>query len=103
MTISIDTQQTGIASTLHDAANRRKGDADKDAPLDRTVRDTVSLSYSGQTIVNLNRGADLGKQIKDAAVDENFAARLKRATDDVFRINKLFGQTMRSLFGWWKS
>jgi hypothetical protein len=68
----------------------------------RAVNDTVTLSDSGQKMVNLNRGAELGQEIKTAAIDENFADKLKRATDDIFRVNTLFRRTMHALFNWWK-
>jgi hypothetical protein len=68
----------------------------------RLKQDTVSLSAHGQKIVNLNWGAALGQEIKSAAVDQSFAEKLWNATQDVFRVGKIFQQTSRSLFGWWK-
>ncbi|MEK9752413.1 MAG: hypothetical protein VW338_04275 [Rhodospirillaceae bacterium] len=68
----------------------------------RLKQDTVLLSADGQKIVNLNRGAALGQEIKSAAVDQSFAEKLWNTTQDVFRVGKIFQQTSRSLFGWWK-
>lgn len=64
-----------------------------------TVNDTVSLSEGGQKIVNLNRGHDLAAQIRKAPNDENFSALLRRASQDVFRITRLFGESLKTAFG----
>lgn len=64
------------------------------------IHDTVSLSAGGQKIVNLNRGQELSQQIKNAPVDKDFAENLRKSTEDVFRITKLFTQTARLAFSW---
>jgi hypothetical protein len=76
-------QATSPASTPHDA-----------------IHDTVSLSAGGQKIVNLNRGQELSQQIKNAPVDKDFAENLRKSTEDIFRITRLFTQTARSAFSW---
>jgi len=108
----IDVQQYDVANTLRDAAKSRtdafdnkmasKNSDDENPPpaQGRTVLDTVTLSANGQKIVNLDRGAALAETIKSAPVDKDFAATLKQATDDMFRIGKLFTSTVRSLFNW---
>lgn len=68
----------------------------------RLSQDTVSLSADGEKIVNLNRGRNLASEIKSAEVNETFAEKLWKATQDVFRVGKIFQQSSRSLFGWWK-
>jgi len=108
-----DPQQASVANILYDAAKVRadefdnkkspSSDSDKsDGPEGRTVHDTITLSEHGQKIVNLNRASQLAETIQDAPVDKNFAEALKQATDDVFRISKLFTQTIRSIFSWFK-
>ncbi len=108
----IDTQQSGLVSALRDAVEKRAkatvadgapSGVDKDGSVqDRAGYDTVSLSDDGQVIVNLNRGAELAKEIKDAPIDENFATNLKQASNDVFNIYQRFGQFMRFIFNLWK-
>lgn len=108
----IDIQNYDVASTLRDAAKSRadafdsnrasKKDVNQDtaSAQGRTVHDTVSLSENGQKIVNLDRAASLAETIKSAPIDKDFATTLKQATDDMFRIGKLFSQTIRGLFSW---
>jgi hypothetical protein len=88
------TQQRSAATP---APTDRAGDVEA-----RLREDTVSLSAGGEKIVNLNRGASLQAEIKSAAVDDTFADKLRRAVEDVFRVNSIFRGTVRSLFGWWK-
>lgn len=87
------------------AADRARSVEDRDTAFKvkgRAIHDTVSLSAGGEKVVNLKRGAELGNEIGNAAIDKNFADKLSQATDDVFRINRLFRQTIRSLFAFWK-
>jgi len=74
-------------------------DADADAAGDRTVRDTISLSADGQKIVNLNRGAELAADLKTQDVGLDFAKSLQKAFDDIFRIGRLFTETIKTAFG----
>jgi hypothetical protein len=76
-------EATPSASTLHDA-----------------IHDTVSLSAGGQKVVNLSRGQELSQQLKNAPVDQDFAEKLRKSTEDVFRITELFTQTVKSAFSW---
>jgi len=89
--------ESGRASSPAPQADARAGDVSG-----RLREDTVSLSAGGEKIVNLNRGATLEAEIKSAAVDETFADKLRRAVEDVFRVNAIFRQSSRALFGWWK-
>lgn len=108
---TIDAQHSGVRDAFTQAANAGKpvvsrtvpsrDDAAKsDAGTDRTVNDTVNLSEGGQKIVNLNRGQDLAQELKNAPVDQAFADTLKQGTDDVFRITKLFTETIKAAFSW---
>ncbi len=67
-------------------------------PGGRTFDDTVTLSGSGQKIVNLARGLELAKQARTAPVDEDFAANLFKAQEDIFRITRLFTETIKAAF-----
>lgn len=89
--------QTARTDAQASAQSGRNGDVEA-----RLRQDTVSLSDGAEKIVNLNRGAALEAEIKSAAVDETFADKLRRAVEDVFRVNDIFRSTVRGLFGWWK-
>lgn len=68
-----------------------------------TTQDTVTLSNSGgHRLVNLGRGQDLAQEIRNAPVDSTFAAKLFDAGQDIFRITRLFGQTVKSIFQFWR-
>ena len=67
-----------------------------------TLKDTVTLSEGGQKIVNLGRGQELADQVRSAPTDETFSATLRKATQDVFRISRLFGETLRASFNSWR-
>jgi len=107
---TLDVQQNSARAAFEQAASygRRVESAPstttENTPKDaaetsqRTVQDTVSLSEGGQKIVNLNRGQDLSASLKDAPTDATFTDQLQKATEDVFRIMKLFSQTVRSAF-----
>lgn len=62
------------------------------------IHDTVTLSEGGHKIVNLSRGQELAKQIRTAPADENFSATLRKASQDIFRITRLFGETLKASF-----
>jgi len=112
----IDTQSSDVRSAFTQAVNAGKAvaprpedkpetNADKtstQASSPRAQYDTVTLSDGGQKIVNLGRAQDLGAELKNAPVDENFADTLKNSTDDVFRITQLFTQTVKSAFSWFR-
>ena len=65
---------------------------------ERTVGDTVTLSEGGQKIVNLARGQELAEEIRAAPVDKNFVAKLFKAQEDIFRITRLFIETIKAAF-----
>lgn len=75
----------------------KPGDEQKSTGLD-TTKDTVSLSEEGQKIVNLARGEELADKVRNAPADGDFAATLSDASRDVFRIARLFGETIRAIF-----
>lgn len=67
-----------------------------------TVQDTVELSEGGQKIVNLGRGQELAAEIRKAPTDETFADSLRNASKDIFRITRLFSETIRASFNFWR-
>lgn len=71
------------------------------SPAD-TVNDTVSLSEGGQKIVNLNRGNDLAANMRKAPLDDSFQDSLRKATQDIMRISRLFGETIKAAFASWR-
>ncbi len=79
------------------AASKGEG-AGEAAPAGRTVRDTVTLSDGGHKIVNLARGRELAGEIRAAPVDKDFAAKLMQALADIFRITRLFTETIKAAF-----
>jgi|GEM_PF-2017374 len=108
---TIEAQLSSVRDAFVQAANAAKpaparAPASNDAPskndagADRTVHDTVTLSEGGEKIVNLSRGQDLAQQLKEAPVDKAFTDNLKQGTDDVFRITRLFSETIKSAFSW---
>lgn len=64
----------------------------------RTVGDTVTLTEGGQKIVNLARGQELAEEIRAAPVDKNFLSKLFKAQEDIFRITRLFTETIKAAF-----
>ena len=68
------------------------------APAERTIRDTVTLSEGGQKILNLARGQELAKEIRAAPADENFKDILSKALDDIYRIIRLFTESVKAAF-----
>lgn len=64
----------------------------------RAEFDTVTLSEGGQKFVNLARGNDLADDIRSSPVDENFARKLFNALQDIFRITRLFSETIKAAF-----
>ena len=67
-----------------------------------TLQDTVTLSEGGQKIVNLGRSQELAAQVRNAPADENFNTTLRKASEDIFRISRLFGETIRAAFNFWR-
>lgn len=67
-----------------------------------TLNDTVTLSEGGQKIVNFGRGLELADQIRNAPADENFSSTLRKASQDIARISRLFGETVRASFNFWR-
>jgi hypothetical protein len=96
----------GAADTLRHILAKNKDTTAKDAgagtadtkPSSRTVKDTVTLSDSGQKIVNLARGLELAEEFRSKPVDKGFFAGLAKAREDVFRIGQLFAGTIKALF-----
>jgi len=66
-----------------------------------TTRDTVKLS-GGHDVVNLARGQELAKQMRDAPVDDAYARDLFDAGQDVFRISRLFNETLKTIARFWR-
>jgi hypothetical protein len=90
-------RSVGTPPTAADALNTAR-----QSPHD-TSQDTVTLSNAGgHRLVNLGRGQDLAQEIRNAPVDSTFAAKLFDAGQDIFRITRLFGQTVKSIFQFWR-
>jgi len=86
-------------ATAKDAIAKNAGAGTADTkPSSRTVKDTVTLSDSGQKIVNLARGLELAEEFRSKPVDKGFFAGLAKAREDVFRIGRLFAGTIKALF-----
>lgn len=66
-----------------------------------TTRDTVKLS-GGHDIVNLARGQELADQMRNAPVDEGYASDLFKAGQDIFRISRLFNETLKAISRFWR-
>ena len=64
----------------------------------RSVHDTVELSDSANKIINLARGQDLAAETQSKTVDEGFAFDLKKALEDIFRVTRLFSETVKAAF-----
>ena len=89
----------GAASAPAASKSASKGeDAGQPVPAERTVRDTVTLSEGGQKIINLARGREFAEEIRAAPVDKDFAANLAKAMEDIFRITRLFTETIKMAF-----
>ncbi|HEY9080877.1 hypothetical protein [Magnetovibrio sp.] len=108
---TIEAQPSSVREAFNQAVNAGKPASSRasssddraaktDADTGRSVHDTVTLSAGGQKIVNLNRGQDLAQELKNAPVDQSFAETLRQATQDVFRITRLFTETVKSAFTW---
>ena len=67
-------------------------------PSGRAVHDTVELSEGGQKIINLARGREVAAEIRAAPLDKDFAANLLKAQEDILRISRLFGETIKNAF-----
>ena len=90
-------QPAGGGAAAAPSASKGEG-AGEPAPAERTVRDTVTLSEGGQKIINLARGREVAKEIRAAPVDKDFAANLLKALEDIFRITRLFTETIKMAF-----
>jgi len=64
----------------------------------RDIHDTVDLSAEGQKAVNLAHGQALADEILCAPTDDSFAAKLQRASEDIFRIGRLFLESLKANF-----
>ena len=87
------------ASFANKGANKGAG---RPAPAERTIHDTVTLSDGGQKIVNLARGGELAREIRAAPVDKDFTVNLLKAQEDIFRITRLFSETIKASFMQWR-
>jgi len=67
-------------------------------PADRAIHDTVDISGDGGKMVNLTRSRELANEIRSGSADENFAADLRKALEDVFRITRLFKEAIQTAF-----
>ena len=85
------------APSASKGASKGQGAGDP-LPAERTVRDTVELSEGGQKIINLARGREFAKEIRTTPVDKDFAAKLAKALEDIFRITRLFTATIKMAF-----
>lgn len=95
-------RSVGTPPTAADALNAARTNA-RDTGARDTSQDTVTLSNAGgHRLVNLGRGQDLAQEIRNAPVDSSFAAKLFDAGQDIFRITRLFGQTVKSIFQFWR-
>lgn len=83
----------GEAAPARDKTGTKTGDK---------TGDTVTLSNDGHKLVNLGRGKDLAQDIRNAPVDASFADKLKSASADISRITRLFSETVRSIFKFWR-
>ncbi len=88
---------TAPAPSASKGASKDEGAGDP-VPAGRTVRDTVELSEGGQRIINLGRGREFAKEIRTSPVDKDFAAKLAKALQDIFRITRLFTATIKMAF-----
>ncbi len=63
--------------------------------VDRRAR--VTISASGEEFINLSRGRELAKDLRNAE-NEELADTLKKAMEDIFRITKAFFKTLKKGF-----
>lgn len=81
------------------AASTTAVPADNAAARDpRQRHDTVTLSASGEKIVNLNRARELAAELRAEKDPDAFREKLRLAIEDIRRIGRLFGEVSRSLF-----
>ncbi len=64
----------------------------------RDIHDTVDLSADGQKAINLSQGQALAEEIRHAPTDENFADKLRKASEDILRIGRLFLETLKASY-----
>ncbi len=81
-------------STVAPKAEPKTGEA-VERSADRTIHDTVDISGGGGKVANLARSRELANEIRSRPVDENFATELRKALEDVFRITRLFKESLR--------
>lgn len=60
--------------------------------------DTVTLSETGEKIVNLDRAKQLGAELRAEKDPDTFREKLRLAMEDVRRIGRLFGEVVRTAF-----
>ena len=64
----------------------------------RIARDTITLSEGGQKFVNLERGNELSEEFRNSPVENDVAKILSSALDDIFRVIRLFTETIKTAF-----
>lgn len=84
--------------SITEAINTSKDDDKPATPAGRVIHDTVEISGSASTIINLARSDELGAELRSKTVDDNFASDLKKALQDIFRITRLFTETIKAAF-----
>ena len=95
---ALDKAASPSSPSSDDEATKATEDTDAVDHERRTRFDTVTLSEGGQKTVNLARVNDLADDIRSRPVDENFARKLYRAMQDIFRITRLFSEIIKSAF-----
>ncbi len=92
------TAQNVMSATVGQVSRPQPDSGGKPASADRTVHDRVDLSGAGQGMVNLARGQELASEIRSKPIDESFVADLRKAMEDIFRITRLFTESIRASF-----
>ncbi len=93
-----NSRQAAAGGVAPSPSTSKGGGTGESALAARTVGDTVTLTEGGQKIVNLARGQELADEIRAAPVDKNFLANLFKAQEDIFRITRLFTETIKTAF-----
>ena len=100
-------QQRNLLSQLlqqrnrNDAFNLKRDQQSPYTPKGREVYDTVEIS-NGAKIINLKRGLDLARDLKNNTDPESLREQVKQGSADISRIGKLFRAVfagLRSVFG----
>ena len=99
---SVKVTSLALGRVPEDASKVITNDNEKESKTsDRTIHDRVDLSGTGGEMINLARGQELSREIRSKSVDEDFAATLRKAMEDIFRITRLFAETIKAAFKRW--